>query len=305
MAFPNAKRILRMGSPLSSYKLLLIAASSSRPWLRGLCLGLLRPFVRNGEVSLRYRCYDRFLRIFVRMSELNSDLLGVLELSVNDTYNLGPDRGFQPDLVIDGGGNIGLFTLRAAASASSASTSPVRFVVCEPLPRNADQIQRHLDINRVQAELMRGCLGGIRRSIPFYCREAIHSSFDPAKPFLSVMDIPVYTLEDAIGSCQAERILIKLDIEGMEIEALEAFVPSEERPVYVVGELHDFERNAPLLEKIFEENGWAFGYCGTVDNNALFRACSPAAVSLLKWAAQAGAPDSTEDRVAVNGMNSA
>jgi hypothetical protein len=62
---------------------------------------------------------------------------------------------------------------------------------------------------------------------------------------------------------------------------------------------------ARALSWTFEENGWAFGYCGTVDNNALFRACSPAAVSLLKWAAPAGAHDSTEDRVAVTGMNSA
>ena len=65
-----------MGSLLSSYKLLLISASRTRPRFRALCLKLLQPFIKNGEVSLQYRCYDRFLRTFVRMSDLESDLLG-------------------------------------------------------------------------------------------------------------------------------------------------------------------------------------------------------------------------------------
>jgi len=279
--FPNVKKILKMGHPLSSYKLLLIAASSSRPRLRGLCRGLLQPFISNDEVPLRYRCYNRSLRMFLRMSELESDLLGMLELGISDTYDLDSVIGFRPDLVVDGGGNIGLFTLRAATAAASLGGSPARFVVFEPLPRNAGQIQRHLEINKVQAELMRGCLGGSRRSVPFYCREAIHSSFDPSKPYTSVMEMPVYTLQDAIEHGPSSRILIKLDIEGMEIEVLSAFVPSEKRAVYIVGELHDFERNGPLLEGIFAENAWPFEYSSIASNNALFRACSPAALPLL------------------------
>jgi FkbM family methyltransferase len=279
MAFENVGSILRMGSAFSSFKLLLIAASSSRPKYKELCLMLLQPFTRDGEISLRYRCYDRYLKSFIRLSDLSSDLLGALELSVRDTYNL--DLGFHPDLVIDGGGNIGLFTLRVAAATSSGNHSPAKIVVCEPLPRNVDQIKKHIDINRISAEVVEGCLGGTRRSIPFYCREAIHSSFDPSKPYASVIEIPVYTLKDAIGSYPAKRILIKLDIEGMEIEALDSFVPSEQRPVYIVGELHDFSVNASKMERIFRENGWKLEYCSIADDHANFRACSPAALPML------------------------
>jgi len=240
---------------------------------------------------LRYRCYNRYLSCFIGLSDLESDLLSVLELSVRDTYHL--DFGFQPDLVIDGGGNIGLFTLRAAAGTASASDSPAKFVVCEPLPRNVGQIRKHLALNHVPAEVMAGCLGGERRSIPFYCREAIDSSFDPDKPYLSVIDIPVYTLGDAIGSYPAKRILIKLDIEGMEIEVLRGFVPSEHRPVYVVGELHSFAVNESILRGIFEDNGWTFEFCEIADDHATFRACSPAALPLLASMAGVGQPVST------------
>ena len=133
-----------------------------------------------------------------------------------------------------------------------------------------------------------GCLGGERRSIPFYCREAIDSSFDPEKPYTSVIEIPVYTLQDAIGSCSAGRILIKLDIEGMEIEVLGAYVPSESRPVYIVGELHSFAVNAPTLRRIFGDYGWAFEFCEVADDHATFRACSPAALPLLASMARVG-----------------
>jgi FkbM family methyltransferase len=278
MAFSHVKNIVSIGSPLSSWKLLLATGIFTRPRYRALWYALLWPFIHKGEISVRYRCSERYLTMFIRVSELLSDLQCALELVVRDEYRLDP--GFHPDLVIDGGANIGLFTLRAAAAAS-ASNSPAKFVVCEPMDHNIGRIQKHLDINGMNAEIRRGCLGGTRRSMPFYCRESINSSFDPAKPYDSVIDVPVYLLEDAIGSYPAERILIKLDIEGMEVEALSAFVPTERRPIYLVGELHDIPINAPIMERLFQENGWTYELGDFADDQALFRACSPAALPLL------------------------
>jgi FkbM family methyltransferase len=279
MAFENVGSILRMGSPSSSLKLLLITASLTRPRYRPLCLKLLEPFTKDGEVLLRYHCYGHELQAYVRLEETASDLQSVFDLTIRDTYDL--DLGFRPDVVVDGGANIGLFTLRTAAALASAGTSPVRFVACEPLPQNVDQLQRHLDLNGISAQILAGCLGGERGSIPFYCREAICSSFDGAKPYTSVIDIPVYTLKDAIGSSPAERILIKLDIEGMEMEVLKTFIPSEKRAVYLVGELHEFARNSSEFERMFRESGWTMQYRSIFDDHATFRACSPRALPLL------------------------
>jgi FkbM family methyltransferase len=183
--------------------------------------------------------------------------------------------------VIDAGGNIGLFTLRAAAGTAAVDGSPTELVICEPLPRNLEQIARHMQLNHVQAKTLAGCIGGYHRSIPFYCREALDSSFEPDKPYDSVIDVPVYTLEDAIGNSTAKRILIKLDIEGMEIEVLRVFVPKERRAVYIVGELHHYEKNGTILEKIFSDHGWQFAYRVIQDDHANFQACSPAALPLL------------------------
>lgn len=290
MALNNVGSLLSIRSPLSSFKLLCVAANFSRPQFRSVWQSLLRPFIHKGEIDIRYWCVTQYRTMFLRLPELESDFQSALELGARDTYHL--DTGFHPDLVIDGGGNIGLFTLRVAAI-ESAATRPPRFVIYEPVPHNSAQCQRHLEVNRVDAEIVNACLGGTRRSIPFYCRSAIDSSFDPAKPYDKVIQVPVHLLKDAIGP-QAERILIKLDIEGMEVEALGALLPSEERPIYVVGELHDVSVNGPQLEQLFADHGWSFEFGEVAGDQTIFKACSPAARPLLRSMASAQGASQTQ-----------
>ncbi len=279
MGFRNAKNILRHCSPLSSYKLLLASAIHSRPQHNAIWRTLLRPFIRDGQVSFKYRCYERDLNANLRMSELMSDVQAMWELCVSDSYAV--DVRFSPDLVIDCGGNMGLFTMRMSAAASSSGKTDVNFVVVEPLPQNIELMQSHFAMNGIHAEIMPACVGGARRSIPFYCREAIRSSFDPQMPFTRVIDMPVLGIRDVIGSSDANRVLVKLDIEGMELEALNAFVPYEHRAVYILGELHDYESEGSLMEDLFRRHGWAFSFYEIYDHYAHFRACSPAALPLI------------------------
>jgi FkbM family methyltransferase len=298
MFFPNIQRLLRIGSPVSSLKLILVAGTSTRPKYRGVFLQLLRPFIHKGEITVRHRCYERFQQTKLRVSDLSADFFSTLELCAMDVYHL--DRNFSPDLVIDGGGNIGLFTLVAAASSPPGTMAPARFVICEPLPRNIDQIRKHLKMNGLEAEIMPFCIGGTRRSIPFYCRGANESSFDSHEAYDSVIEIPVVLIEDAIGSYPAERILIKLDIEGMEVEALSAFVPHEQRAVYIVGELHDYPVNAPRMRRLFDDHGWMLELFDIDEKTSSFQACSPAAVPLLEWAVRVKAPSLLENEVSFN-----
>lgn len=78
MAFSNAKKILTIGSASGSLKLLLATASFTRPRYRAISLGLLRPFVSDGELPIRYQCYGRRLTMFLRTPKLLSDLQGAL-----------------------------------------------------------------------------------------------------------------------------------------------------------------------------------------------------------------------------------
>lgn len=274
MIFPNASLIAKLGPSLSTFKMLLMAAGTSRPYLRGFSLTLLRPFIRNGQIAVHYRCEGRRYKVWVRVADFESDWQTVNEMAVQRIYPV--DVGFSPDLIIDGGGNTGLFTLYAAAVYPSAQV-----VACEPVPRNLAQIEKHLRINHVAAEVKPVCIGGSERKIPFYVREANQGSFDPGLPYSSQIDVDVVTLASLVRGWNAKRILIKLDIEGMEVEALESFVCDEKRPVLVVGEVHNAGTSVALLEQIFRRSGWTvrFGDVGAMTGN--FTAWSPAAAPML------------------------
>lgn len=276
MAFPQARIILKAGlPPLSAFKMLVMAASVTRPRFRSICMGLLRPFIREGEVAVHYRCRERRYAVQIRMADYQSDWMSVFELAAKGVYPI--DTGFAPDLIIDGGGNTGLFTLLASATFPAA-----RIVVCEPVPRNLLQIEKHLRVNRVSADVMPVCIGGSERSIPFYVREANQGSFDPGIPYRSQIDVGVVTLASLVRGREARRILIKLDIEGMEVEALESFVPDETRPVFVVGEVHNARVNASRLQQIFEKNGWTVCFEDVGEMTGNFIAWSPAANLIVR-----------------------
>ena len=272
VGFINVRRILtNLGPTLSAYKLLLMMASSSRPEMRGVCLALLRPFVKDGEVRVKYRCGKRRYTACIGMADMNSDMVSVMELGVRCVYHLDP--ALEPQVVLDGGGNIGMFTLRAAATYPQA-----RIVVCEPVPRNLKQIEKHLGMNNVKAEVRAICIGGTRRTLPFYVREANQSSFTPDQPYKRVMELEVAPLREIMQGFDAERLLVKLDIEGMEMEALESYVPEEKRAVCIVGELHGHKQNASFIERLFGENGWTVKFDDVSDAGSLFEAWSPAAL---------------------------
>lgn len=270
MAFGNARRILQATSGLSAFKLLLLMVRFTRPGLGPLWTLLLQPFVRNGEIPFRYREGNRSYQASIRTADLQSDLHSALEVIVRKVYALDP--GFAPDFVIDGGANIGLFSLQAAAIYPSA-----KIVMCEPLPRNIAQAQKLLSMNHVAADLLPVCIGGSHRTIPFYCRGANDSSFDANEPYTSVLEIEVLRLRDIAESRPAERVLIKLDIEGMEMESLQDYVPAENRSVIILGELHRHRETRPMMEALFAGHGWSFEVGDVSGEDTIFEAHSPAA----------------------------
>lgn len=276
MGFPNAQRILnRMGVSVNTLKALALAASSSRPALRAFCMLFLRPFIRQDQIVIHYPCRGRRYRAWIRMTDLDSDWQSLNEVAIREEYRLEPS--FAPDLVIDGGGNIGIFSLLAAAAFPG-----VKIVVCEPVPGNLAQIQKHLEANAVRAEVLPVCLGGTERTIPFYVREANQGSFDGEKPFTSQIEVGVVTLAAILRTRSASRVLIKLDIEGMEIEVLESFVPCETRPVFVTGELHGHKAHHQRMEEIFESSGWHVQFERVADQSSVFEAWSPAAAPFFE-----------------------
>ncbi len=81
---------------------------------------------------------------------------------------------------------------------------------------------------------------------------SIDSSFDGAKPYTHVVEMPSASTTRRNREARSRSGFLSSWIsEGMEVEALGAFVPGEKRLVYVVGELHDVSVNRRQLDEIF------------------------------------------------------
>ncbi len=194
--------------------------------------GLLR--IKSGksrpDFLIRYRKFGVPRSVIVRDKHLRSDLQSVLELAAGDCYGLAK-FAWQPDVVIDGGGNTGLFSLAAAARWPA-----VRLLCFEPMPANVELIRRHLAMNNLteRVELFPIALGGDNRKAQFFLREANQGSLGGNLEFSTTIDVDVRRLWDFYEPIRSQRILVKLDVEGAEFEIL-----------------NDFFRQAPLSHIAF------------------------------------------------------
>lgn len=248
--YDRAQTILAGTSGLSAFKLLLATARQTRPWLDSFARGTLKLLSSDSEVSYRYRRFGSKRRGLLRLSQLDSDLQSALELAVGDCYRL--SQLPEPDLIVDGGANTGMFSL-----AASARWPTVPIIACEPVPDNVAAICKHLTLNDLTntVELHEAALGGKEYSLDFFVREANQGSFDETLPYSSVIQVDVKPLRSFLADRTFKRLLIKLDIEGAERDVLEAFFSKPvAEDVIIVMEVHDLRNNRRFVEDLAEKN---------------------------------------------------
>ncbi len=127
------------------------------------------------------------------------------------------------DTFVDGGANVGLMTLVAAAQVGRGG----KVIAFEPSSRTRHMLTRNVELNhfdwvRIQPEALDA--GGGERSFTARGHDAAGlSSFAPAEATVSDTVELVHTtsLDDALGAADCARLtLVKLDLEGAELAAL-------------------------------------------------------------------------------------
>jgi hypothetical protein len=108
----------------------------------------------------------------------------------------------------------------------------------------------------VDAVVLPVALGGSPGKARFYCREANQGSFSADLPFQSQIEVRVQTLSEICRGHDGQETLIKLDIEGAEVEALKEFLSFERCRTTIVGELHQQQIQKPKLCQLVERAGW-------------------------------------------------
>jgi len=124
------------------------------------------------------------------------------------------------DVVIDGGANIGLYTVLAAACVGRHG----QVIACEPSPATMTLLRANVKHNRFDwVEVREVALAEARGRLTMHTFEpgSGYSSFAPALTLDGDrIDVEVTTLDDLAATLDRSVSLVKLDVEGAELRAL-------------------------------------------------------------------------------------
>jgi FkbM family methyltransferase len=276
VSFPNARILWQKSGGLSRLRLLAAALARSRPPFRPWVKTMLRVTHGRDRIPVEFKSpWGTRVRCWVRVSEVESDMLVVTEIGVADNYRLGElPSAFVPQRVVDAGGNIGLFTIIAHHLWPEAAK-----VVYEPVPHNLGLLKENLACNGVEAKIIAACLGKTEGVARFYLRAAGQGgiyAWPWDKDVRGVCEVPVRKLSADLRPFLGEPILIKLDIEGAELDVVEElFSAGVKGRIIIVGELHNVQEKEAYWVSLFGKNGWRLRWLHRGGREAIFHAFGP------------------------------
>jgi FkbM family methyltransferase len=159
------------------------------------------------------------------------------------------------DVVIDGGANIGLFTLLAAAEVGHHG----HVIACEPSPTTMHLLRANVDRNGFDwVELREVALASEpgRLRLRVFTPGSGFSSFAPADTTSGIeVEVQVATLDDVASEVLERLKLVKLDVEGAELLALRGAsqILHHARPDFIVElEPEHLERQGGSIAEVQE-----------------------------------------------------
>lgn len=168
------------------------------------------------------------------------------------------DVGVEPRTIVDAGANIGQF-----ARAASETYPDARIIAFEPLPDVAETMRANLR-DRPMVEVRAAALGQHVGTVSFRRNEYTPASSvlrlrsDGAESFDlhegDAIDVPMVALDDELeGVDLAPPVLLKLDLQGYELEALRGATRTLSQTQHVLVEigLRPLYENEPTFDDVY------------------------------------------------------
>jgi FkbM family methyltransferase len=153
-----------------------------------------------------------------------------------------PAPDFEPEQIIDGGANIGLFSIVASTLYPRA-----RLICYEPDLDNLEQMRRNLHINGVRAEIHQLGLWSQDATLYYHAR-ASHTGIISEDP----RGVPVHCVPPEIGA----NCWLKLDVEMCEYEVIPALLKDGIYPRWISMEIHLYDKQGQLLTELLARHGY-------------------------------------------------
>jgi hypothetical protein len=212
-----------------------------RVGLRRLFFKAIGWFAQADQVCLRLNLPERIIAVRMRRGN-EADYLVAGELVVGG-YPLPAGEYTAPTAIVDGGANIGVFTLQAAARFPDVPVS-----CYEPEKANLEQLRLNLATNGVEAEIVPKAMWSKTEELFFH-------------PGLSYTGLVNKEPSPFPIACELPRVpagcWLKLDIEGAEYEVLPALLKGGAKPAIVSMEIHDFNQRGQGLLDLLRQFGYS------------------------------------------------
>ena len=195
-------------------------------------------FGDRGFVDVRVRLREHPLVFSLRRSNEADYLIG--SEFVKDIYE---PPNFEPDEIVDGGANIGLFAVVASSMFPNA-----RLTCYEPDTANYHQLRRNLTLNNVSADCHRKGLWS-KDTMLYYHGRASHTGFISERP----SNIPISCVRPKIG----RNCWLKLDVEMAEYEILPALLNAGDYPRWISMEIHHYDTRGEALGALLALHGYS------------------------------------------------
>ena len=209
-----------------------------RTTARKVLFSLVSRFAQDELVTVRFNKHDRQL-VFLLRQDNEADYSVAAEM-LKGGYEW---PNFTPGEIIDGGANIGLFSILAAASFPHA-----KLICYEPDADNFELLSRNLDINNIDAECHRKGLWS-RDTMLYYRARDSHTGNISENPEGRV---PVDCIRPVIGP----NCWLKLDIESSEYVVLPALMKAGAYPRWISIEIHNYSKDGHKLTDLLARHGY-------------------------------------------------
>ena len=215
----------------------LAAMGRHREKMRRRFISLLDGCANGGDIEMDLKVSGKPIRFLLRLGNVADYLIGG-EL-IWGAYSR-PHK--TPDLIVDGGANIGMFSILANAYFPSSK------IICyEPDKKNLEQLEKNLAVNRIRAEVVPKALWSKETTL-FYHADASYTGYvDENPPGFAIACVTAH-VEDGCW--------IKLDIEGGEYEVLPEILARGVRPSIISMEIHSNNRKGAELVRLLEKSGY-------------------------------------------------
>ncbi len=173
------------------------------------------------------------------------------EIFIDKVYDLSLVP-FIPDMILDLGANIGLFTVLAAKQWPGAT-----FICVEPHPKTFSFLSSNLEANNVKATKLQ-CAVSDSTEIKSLGNEG--AVFQEVRDFDNTSENQILTipLDSLIPKKTDTKLLVKMDIEGAEDDTLKGKLVRLPENCFIFIELHKGDESLEWMEKWANKNNFRF-----------------------------------------------